>query len=115
MYESPTVNPFLVVLWLAVAVILIVANWKLFTKAGKPGWAILIPIYNVIVYLQIVDKPVWWIVLFFIPIVNIVIAIIVLLAFVQKFGQPAWHVILALFLGVIYFPYLAFSKAEYKA
>jgi len=115
MYEAPTVNPFLVILWLIVAIILVAANWKLFTKAGKPGWAVLIPIYNVVVYLQIVDKPVWWIVLFFIPIVNIVIAIIVLIAFVQKFGQPAWHVVLALFLGVIYFPYLAFSSAEYKA
>lgn len=115
MYEVPTVNPFLVILWLVVAIILIAANWKLFTKAGKPGWAVLIPIYNVIVYLQIVDKPVWWIVLFFIPIVNFVITIIVLLAFVQKFGKPGWHVVLALFLGVIYFPYLAFSSAEYKA
>lgn len=115
MNQAPTVNPLLVILWLIVAVVLIAANWKLFTKAGKPGWAILIPIYNVIVYLQIVDKPLWWIILFFIPVVNFVIAILVLLAFVQKFGKPGWHVVLALFAGVIYFPYLAFSSAEYKA
>lgn len=112
MYDS--MNPFLILLWLVVAVVLIISNWKIFTKAGKPGWAILIPIYNIIVMLQIVEKPVWWIIMLFIPVVNIVFAILIIYNLVIKFGQPGWHVILAMFLGVIYYPYLAFSKAEYQ-
>ena len=59
---------------LVVAAVMIAAMWKVFTKAGKPGWASLIPIYNMIVLLDIAGKPAWWIVLFIIPIVNFVFA-----------------------------------------
>lgn len=108
-------SPVLIVVWIIVAIVLIVANWKIFTKAGKPGWAILIPIYNIIVMLQIIDKPVWWIfMLIFVPIANIVFAIMIIYNLVLKFGQPGWHVILALLFGIIYYPYLAFSKASYQ-
>ena len=92
-------------------IILIVANWKIFVKAGKPGWAILIPIYNVIIMLQIVKKPWWWFLLMLIPIVNVVIVILVIYNFVKVFGKPGWHVLLALFLSIIYYPYIAFSDA----
>ena len=112
MYDS--VNPFLVVFWIVMTVVLIVANWKIFTKAGKPGWAILIPIYNIIVMMQIIKKPLWWVIILFVPIVDIVFVILIVYNLVIKFGQPGWHVILALFLGFIYYPYLAFSKAEYQ-
>ncbi|HRH96867.1 MAG TPA: DUF5684 domain-containing protein, partial [Prosthecobacter sp.] len=54
---------------LAVVVVMIAAMWKVFTKAGEPGWACLVPIYNIIVYLKISGKPVWWIILFIIPFV----------------------------------------------
>ena len=113
MYDSAAASPLLIVLWIIIAVVLIVANWKIFTKAGKPGWAIIIPIYNIIVMLQIVDKPLWWIIMLIIPIVNIVFMIMILYNLVLKFGQPGWHVVLALFFGIIYYPYLAFSKASY--
>lgn len=112
MYDS--VNPVLTVFWLIVSVILIVANWKLFTKAGKPGWAILIPIYNIIVVLQIIDKPLWWIIMLFIPIVNIVFCVMIIYHFCLKFGQPGWHVVPAILVGFIYYPYLAFSNASYQ-
>ena len=112
MYDS--VNPFLVIFWIVMTVVLIVANWKIFTKAGKPGWAILIPIYNIIVMMQIIKKPLWWVIILFVPIVDIVFVILIVYNLVIRFGQPGWHVILALFLGIIYYPYLAFSKAEYQ-
>jgi len=107
-------SPVLIVLWVIVAVVLVIANWKIFTKAGKPGWAILVPVYNIVVMIQIIDKPMWWIVMLFIPIANIVFMIKILYNLVLKFGQPGWHVVLALFVGVIYYPYLAFSKASYQ-
>ncbi|MCK5250148.1 MAG: hypothetical protein KAJ98_09315 [Spirochaetaceae bacterium] len=113
MYDSAGASPALIVLWIVVSIVLIIANWKIFTKAGKPGWAIIIPIYNIIVMLQIVDKPLWWIIMLIIPGVNVVFMIMILYNLVLKFGQPGWHVILALFFGIIYYPYLAFSKASY--
>ena len=63
--------------------------WKTFEKAGKPGWAAIVPIYNVIVMLEIVGKPLWWIVLFLIPLVNLVAAILVGIAMAGKLGRPA--------------------------
>jgi len=59
--------------YLAIVVLILISMWKIFTKAGKPGWAAIIPIYNIIVWLEIVNKPVWWIILLCIPFVNIVI------------------------------------------
>ncbi|MDC7234031.1 MAG: DUF5684 domain-containing protein [Spirochaetales bacterium] len=112
MYDSA--NPLLVVFWLIVSVVLLVANWKIFTKAGKPGWAILIPIYNVIVMLQIVKKPLWWIIMLLIPGVNVVFVILIIYNLCLSFGQPAWHVIPALLVSFVYYPYLAFSSASYK-
>ena len=115
MYETPAINPVYVIFWIIYAVVMIVSNWKIFVKAGKPGWAILVPIYNIIVMLDIVQKPIWWIFLLLIPFVNIVIVILILYNFVLKFGKPGWHVILALLFGWAYFPYIAFSSASYRS
>ena len=56
---------------------MIVSYWKVFEKAGQPGWGVLIPIYNILLLLKIAGKPGWWILLYLIPLVNIVIGIIV--------------------------------------
>ena len=103
------------IIYLAILVFYIIVWWKIFVKAGKPGWAAIIPIYNIIVLLQIVGKPIWWIILMLIPIVNLVISIIVFIELAKKFGKPAWHWILMILFGFIYFPILAFGDAKYKA
>ena len=108
-------SPALVVLWIVVCVVLVVSNWKIFTKAGKPGWAIFIPFYNIIVMLEIVGKPTWWLVmLIFVPVANAVFGIMIIYNLVLKFGKPGWHVLLAIFFSIVYYPYLAFSKATYQ-
>ena len=56
----------------AIGIFLIVCQWKVYSKAGKPGWASLIPIYNIVVLLEIVRKPIWWLVLMLI-IINMAI------------------------------------------
>lgn len=99
---------------LVLVVVLVAAAWKLFTKAGKPGWASIIPIYNVIVFLQIVGKPVWWIILFFIPIVNLIIALLVSLSLAKSFGKGAGFGIGIWLLGFIFVPILAFGDAKYQ-
>ena len=113
MYDSA--SPVSVIVGIVVGLIFLVSEWIIFTKAGKPGWAVIIPIYNIIVMLQIVDKPLWWIILLLIPGVNVIFGIIIVYNLVIKFGQPGWHVILAMLFSIVYFPYLAFSKASYSA
>lgn len=99
---------------LVVTVVMIVATWKVFTKAKKPGWASLIPIYNIVVLLEITGKPLWWIVLSFIPIANIVVSVLIMDALSKSFGKGTGFTIGLLVLPFIFFPILGFGKAEYK-
>ncbi|MCG2790922.1 MAG: DUF5684 domain-containing protein, partial [Actinomycetia bacterium] len=64
--------------YMAIAVFILACMWKIFTKAGKPGWAAIIPIYNTLVQLEILGRPWWWLLLMFIPVVNFVISIIII-------------------------------------
>ena len=99
---------------IALSVFMIAAMWKVFTKAGKPGWTAIIPIYNVIVLLSIAGKPAWWLVLFFIPIVNFVMIILTYVALANKFGKGGGFAVGLVFLGVIFFPILGFGGAQYQ-
>jgi Family of unknown function (DUF5684) len=101
------------IVWCAIIVFEIAAMWKVFTKAGKPGWAAIIPIYNAIVLLQIAGKPVWWFLLYFIPLVNIVIAIIVTHNISKNFGQGVGFTLGLIFLSFIFYPILAWGDAQY--
>jgi hypothetical protein len=103
----------IMIFYLVILVVLIASLWKIFTKAGKPGWAAIIPIYNIIVLLEIVGKPAWWIILLLIPLVNIVIAIIVVHRLSLSFGQGVGMTILLLLLGIVGYPVLAFGSAKY--
>ena len=104
----------LVVVYLAIVVFMIASVWKVFTKAGKPGWACLIPIYNIIVMLEIVGRPIWWVILMLIPFVGFVIMIIVALDLAKSFGKGAGFGIGLIFLGIIFYPILGFGSAQYQ-
>jgi hypothetical protein len=97
-----------------VAVIMIVSIWKIFDKAGEPGWAAIVPFFNLYVILKVAGKPGWWLILFFIPIVNIIIFIITILAVAEKFGKGIGFAIGMILLPVIFFPILAFGDASYS-
>lgn len=99
---------------LALLVLIIAALWRIFTKAGQPGWAALIPIYNAYVLLQVAGKPGWWLLLLLIPIVNIVIGIITLAALAAKFGKGVGFVIGLILLPIVFYPILAFGSAPYN-
>ena len=100
--------------WLAIFVVAIATGWKLFEKAGQPGWAVVIPFFNLYIVLKIVGRPAWWLVLYFIPVVNIVIAVIVAMDMAKSFGQSAVFGVVMLFLlcGIGYL-ILAFGSARY--
>lgn len=111
--SSASINPIMGIIWLVLIVLMLAAVWKLFTKAGKPGWAAIVPIYSSIVELEIVGRPVWWIFLLFIPFVNFVVAIIVLNDLAKSFGKGTGTTLLLVFLPFIGFPMLAWGNASY--
>lgn len=93
---------------------MIVAGWKIFTKAGKPGWGILIPIYNLILMLEIIGKPMWWILMFIIPGVNFVFMIWATNLLSKSFGKDVGFTLGLIFLSFIFYPVLAFGSATYQ-
>lgn len=105
----------MLIIQLAIAIIMIVAIWKVFTKAGQPGWATLIPIYNAYIMLKIAGKPGWWLILMFIPIVNIAIGIMASAGLAGNFGKGGGFVVGLIFLPFVFYPILAFGSAEYQA
>jgi hypothetical protein len=100
--------------WLAFMVLMIASVWMIFSKAGEPGWAAIIPIYNLIVLLNVVGKPLWWFLLLCIPFVNLVVGIILSLELAKKFGKDTGFGIGLIFLPFIFYPILGFGSARYQ-
>jgi hypothetical protein len=98
---------------LAIMVVVILGFWKVFEKAGQPGWAAIVPIYNAYILLKIIGRPAWWLVLFMIPLVNIAIALIVALDVAKSFGQSQAFGIVMLFL-LMGIGYLVLGFGNYR-
>lgn len=104
---------FLFLIYLVVIVVYIAGMWKAFEKAGQPGWAAIIPIYNIYIWTKIVGREAWWIVLFFIPCVNIIAAVVLSIDMAKSFGKTEIYGIGLAFLGIIFWPMLGFGDARY--
>jgi hypothetical protein len=102
------------IIYVAVIVFMIVSAWKINVKAGKPGWAVLVPIYGTIINLEIIGRPAWWILLFLVPIVSIVIVFIMAIEMAKVFGKGTGFGIGLIFLPFIFYPMLAFGNAQYQ-
>ncbi|MEI7946190.1 MAG: DUF5684 domain-containing protein [bacterium] len=102
------------IVYVALTVFLVVTMWKVFAKAGQPGWACLVPIYNTCVWLKIAGKPMWWFFLLLIPVVNFIIAILAVVGLANKFGKGGGFAVGLIFLPIIFYPILAFGDAEYQ-
>lgn len=100
----------IMVVSMVISVLMIVSQWKIYKKAGKQGWECLIPIYNIIVLLQIVELPMWYIALFFVPFANIYAMFKIYIELAHKFGKSTGFGVLTVFFNVICLPILAFSK-----
>jgi hypothetical protein len=102
------------IIYLAVIILMILSMWKIFVKAGKPGWACIIPIYNIIVFLQIIGKPWWWLLLFCIPVVNIVFGIWAVNLLAKSFGKEVGFTIGLILLSFVFIPILGLGDSQYK-
>ncbi len=99
---------------LVICLVIIIGLWKVFTKAGQPGWAAIIPIFNLYILCKIAGRPGWWVLLMLIPIVNFVIWIIVSLDVAKNFGKGAGFGIGIAFLSFIFLTILGFGDAKYQ-
>jgi len=101
-------------IWLAIVVVVLVGCWKMFVKAEQPGWGILIPIFNAYLFIKVAGRPGWWLLLLFIPIVNIVVSIIITVDIARNFGKGVGFALGLIFLGFIFYPILGFGDAQFR-
>lgn len=118
--------PFFVVLVVAlvataVVVVTIAGVWKVYRKAGQPGWAAIVPIYSFYIMLQIIRKPVWWMLLLLLPLIprlgpiaSLVFSIVVLYTLAKFFGKGVGYTIGLMLLPFIFWPLLGFGGATYQ-
>lgn len=98
------------VVGLACYVIMAYSLMVIAKKTGtENGWFAWIPILNIILMVNITQKPIWWVILFFIPLANIVAVFVIMMALAEVRGKPAWIGIVGAFLPYIVMPYLAFT------
>ena len=100
--------------YLAFLVLILASFWRVFAKAGRPGWASLIPVYNGYVLLKIAGKPGWWLLLMFIPLVNIIVSILAAVGLANSFGRGGGFAAGLIFLPFIFYPILAFGDSPYQ-
>ncbi len=101
---------------LGASLVAIVGMWKAFQKAGKPGWAAIVPVYNEWVLFEIAGKPGWWALLSLVPFVNIIVIVLLIIAYIEvskRFGKSGAFALLLIFLPFIGWPLLGFGDAKY--
>ena len=104
-------NPAFIICWLAIVLFLIAAQWKVFTKAGQPGWACIVPFYNIYIMTKIGGKPWWWI--FLVMFIPFVFSIWLVNMISKSFGKDEGFTVGLVLLGIIFWPILGFGSAKY--
>jgi hypothetical protein len=99
---------------IAIALLIIAGYWALFRKAKQHGWAAIIPLYNIFVLLRVVKRPAWWVILYIIPVVDIVFHIIVMHDLAKSFGKGIGYTMFLIFLPFFVLPVLGFGGSVYK-
>lgn len=103
---------FIIIIIVVTSILMIISLWKIYKKAGKPGWTSIVPIYNFMVMCEIANKKWWYIFLMFIPIVNIYIILVLYNGIAKKFEKNDGFVVGMILLPAIFFPILAFGKSR---
>ena len=108
------ITGFITIISIICSILVIVCNWIIFKKAGKKGWEAIVPVYNLIVMLEIANLPMWYLALFFIPGANIYAMFKIYIEIAHKFGKSTGFGVGLALLGVIFLPILAFGKSTYE-
>src|ERR1700761_4788302 len=98
---------------MAVVLLMVIGWWKIFTKAGKPGWAAIVPIYNIIILTEIVGRPTWWVFIYYLGCTTIIGHIILSLDLARSFGKDVGFGVGLIILPWIFYPMLGFGSAQY--
>ena len=104
----------MVLFFLALIVFIYIVHWRIFEKAGRPGWESIIPIYNTFIMMKIIGKPWWWILLLCIPFLNIIFAIMAVNMLSKSFGKDEGFTVGLIILSFIFWPILGFGDATYQ-
>ena len=112
--DSDIITVIGMLVYLGVLVLTIAGSCKIYSKAGQAWWAAIIPIYNIYILLKIVCKPTWWLILYFIPVINIIIGIIVTYNLALRFGKGVGFTLGLILLSFIFYPILGFGDATYR-
>jgi hypothetical protein len=112
-YEFPVIPAWLIYTWIAIAIIELISLWKVFEKAGQPGWAALIPFYNIYIMTRIAGKPAIWTLWCVIPFINLVFIVWLYNIFCKSFGKDEAFTVGFIILPVIFWPILGFGPAKY--
>jgi len=107
------VSPAQILLIITIISILIIPTWIIYSKANQPGWASIIPIYSTLVWLKIIGKPWYWLILFLIPYLNLVFIIWATNLLSKSFGKDEGFTVGLVILPLIFYPILAFGKSKY--
>ncbi len=95
------------------ALVVVIGLWRVFTKAGQPGWASLVPIYNAWVLLKIVGRPGWWLVALLVPVVNVVFGVILCIDLARSFGKGSVYGLGLAIFSAIFTVHLGLGDARY--
>ena len=99
---------------LALTAVIFAGFWKTFEKAGEPGWAGLIPIYNLYVLVRISGNAWWWFVLFFIPVINFFATVKISIDVAGKFNKGILFGLGLTFISFVFYPLLGFGDYQYQ-
>lgn len=104
---------FLFIFSLINIVAIVVSLWRIFQKVGIKAWYSIIPIYNIYVWLRLLEKPIWWFVLYFIPFLNMFMLLVSIWETIRAFGKTKYrHLLVGTIFPFAYMPYIAFSEKE---
>jgi hypothetical protein len=98
---------------LVIVVFYVACEWIIFSKANQPGWAAIIPILNTVIFLHVIGRSGWWILIFFVPVVNIIFGLIFIHELSKAFGHGIGFTLGLIFLSFIFIPILAFGGSKY--
>lgn len=101
-------------IWSAMFTLVAASMWRVFAKAGRPGWGALVPFYNLYLIVRIAGRPGWWTAAIFIPVIGWFVVVKVIVEFAARFGKGQYFAVGLLVANVVFWPILAFGRAQYQ-